>query len=84
MSFDLTTGEDVDSRAEWQKHWRGMPEFSQEIEKEFGMVIVRFETEADFKDFQKMIGQEINFVPGKTKSIWHPKNHVEGFLERFM
>lgn len=53
--------------------WVGMPEFVQESKKPFKEVIVRFETEEDYIDFQNRLGQTMTI---KTKSIWHPfKSH---------
>ena len=53
--------------------WVGMPEFVQEKKKIFKELIVRFETEEDYKEFQTLINQKMT---NKTKSIWHPfKSH---------
>lgn len=55
------------------EHWQGMPEFIQEKKEPFKTLIVRFETEKDFIDFQNLIKQKMTT---KTKSIWHPyKSH---------
>ena len=35
----------------------------------FKELIVRFETEEDYKNFQELLGQSLTV---KTKSIWHP------------
>lgn len=52
--------------------WVGMPEFVQEKEP-YKELIVRFETEEDYKEFQQLINQKLTV---KTKSIWHPfKSH---------
>lgn len=53
--------------------WTGMPEFVQEKKEPFKELIVRFETEEDYKDFAEIINQKLTV---KTKSIWHPfKSH---------
>jgi hypothetical protein len=53
--------------------WVGMPEFVQEKKEPFKELIIRFNTEADYLDFQNIIGQKLTM---KTKSIWHPyKSH---------
>lgn len=53
--------------------WVGMPEFNQEKKEPFKTLIIRFETEQDYLDFQEKIGQKLT---NKTKSIWHPfKSH---------
>lgn len=59
----------------FDKHpdWVGMPEFVQEKKEPFKELIVRFETEEDYKDFAEVINQKLTV---KTKSIWHPfKSH---------
>jgi len=48
----------------------GMPEFEQNDNVGYKTLIVRFKTEEDFNDFQKLIVQEVS---EKAKSIWHPK-----------
>lgn len=53
--------------------WVGMPEFVQEKKKPYKELIVRFDDEVAYLEFQKLIGQELTI---KTKSIWHPfKSH---------
>jgi hypothetical protein len=53
--------------------WVGMPEFVQQKKTPFKELIVRFETEADYLDFQQLLNQKMT---NKTKSIWHPfKSH---------
>jgi hypothetical protein len=53
--------------------WQGMPEFIQEKKEPFKVLMVRFETEQDYKEFQRLIKQDLT---NKTKSIWHPfKSH---------
>lgn len=53
--------------------WVGMPEFVQEKKEPFKELIIRFDTEEDYLDFQRLINQKLT---NKTKSIWHPfKSH---------
>jgi len=53
--------------------WVGMPEFVQEKKEPFKQLIIRFETEKDYEEFQILIDQKLT---NKTKSIWHPfKSH---------
>jgi len=53
--------------------WVGMPEFVQKKKEPYKKLIVRFETEQEYKDFSDLIGQKLTT---KTKSIWHPfKSH---------
>ena len=59
-----------------EREWQDMPEFIQERQKPFAIIIVRFETEDDLKDFEKRIDQKLT---QKTQSIWHPfKSHWGG------
>ena len=50
--------------------WSGMPEFVQEKQEPYKTLTVRFETEEDYRDFERRIEQPLT---EKTKSIWHPK-----------
>jgi len=53
--------------------WVDMSEFVQEKKEPYKELIVRFETEEDYKNFEEIIGQRLTI---KTKSIWHPfKSH---------
>jgi hypothetical protein len=53
--------------------WVGMPEFVQEKKEPFKELIVRFETEDHYLEFQNLINQKLT---NSTKSIWHPfKSH---------
>jgi len=58
---------------EANSEWVGMPEFIQEKKDPYKTLIIRFDSEADYLDFQDKIGQKLTL---KTKSIWHPfKSH---------
>ena len=50
-------------------HWRDMPEFTQEAQKPFAMINMRFETEQDLVDFMTATGLTLT---AKTKSAWFP------------
>lgn len=50
------------------KAYGGMPEFAP-VARSFRSIMLHFETEADWKDFQDRIGQEIS---EKAKYAWHP------------
>ena len=53
--------------------WVGMPEFVQEKKEPYKELVIRFESEKDYKDFQNLIKQKLTI---KTKSIWFPfKSH---------
>jgi len=62
--------------------WDGMPEFVQEKKEPFKTLIVRFETESDYKEFSELIAQKMT---NKTKSIWHPfKSHWGGITRKYV
>jgi hypothetical protein len=52
------------------KSWVGMPSFRNEADGPWKTVYVHFRNEDDYKEFQKLIGQNLT---EKTKAIWHPK-----------
>ena len=58
-----------DQEPDWSEHWQGMPEFTQEKQKPFKELIMRFDNEEDYQEFAEMIGQKLTM---KTKSAWHP------------
>ena len=65
---------------EHEKHWKDMPEFSQERKKDYAKIVFRFENEEDLQEFAKLIGQKLT---NKTKSAWYPyKSHYTG-LKKF-
>tara|TARA_R110002020_G_scaffold286980_2_gene502465 strand:- start:1827 stop:2051 length:225 start_codon:yes stop_codon:yes gene_type:complete len=65
-----------------EAEWKGMPEFVQEKQEPFSKIIIRFETEADLKEFAELIGQKLT---PKTKSIWHPhKPHRKPYVRKWV
>jgi len=58
----------------WEKYWVGMPEFQQEENPPFKRLVISFRTEDDYKEFAKVIGQNLT---DKSKSIWYPKLEIE-------
>ena len=63
----------MDDLFDEHSEWVGMPEFVQEKKEPFKTIIVRFENEQDYIEFQQLIRQKLT---NKTKSIWHPfKSH---------
>lgn len=50
------------------KEWGGMPQFAP-VARSFRSIMLHFDTEADWKDFQSRLGQEIS---DKAKYAWHP------------
>lgn len=59
-------GPDIDPEAEWQ----GMPEFDQENQKGFKIILVHFPNQKSVDVFAKLVDQTIT---EKTKFIWFPK-----------
>lgn len=55
---------------DWEKEWKGMPEFIQEKQEPYAKIIFRFNNEEDLQEFAQLIGQKLT---SKTKSAWHPK-----------
>lgn len=74
--------DDTSEEVEWQKHWVGMPEYTQEDNPPYRRLIVSFRTEDDYQGFAKIIDQKLT---EKTKSIWHPKlDRDENTLKRWL
>ena len=63
----------------YKDEWVGMPEFVQEKKEPYKTLVVRFESEQDYLDFQKRIDQKIT---NKTKSIWHPYRSHWGLVKK--
>jgi vacuolar-type H+-ATPase subunit I/STV1 len=55
---------------EWQKHWKGMPEYDQPLQKPYKTLQINFKTKEDYDNFAKLIDQPLT---EKTKVIWHPQ-----------
>lgn len=55
---------------EWQKHWKGMPEYNQPLQKAYKTLQVNFKTKEDYEHFANLIDQTLT---EKTKIIWHPQ-----------
>lgn len=59
-----------ENEAEWQKEWKGMPEFVQGKQREYAKIIVRFRNQQDLDDFARLIGQKLN---QNSQCTWHPE-----------
>lgn len=70
---------DEEDVREWEKHWKGMPEYKNENNPPFKLINVRFRNEEDYKKFAELIGQNLT---DKTKSIWYPEldKHANSLL----
>ena len=58
---------------DWEKEWKGMPEFVQEDKTSVKSIHVHFASYEDMEEFAKLIGQVIS---KKTRSIWFPKADI--------
>lgn len=66
-----------DFENEWQKEWKGMPEFVSNNKKPYQQIIVSFKNYDDVKEFANRLG--ISVTP-KTDSVWFPpKDKESGF-----
>lgn len=82
LSEDDKTVIEDSMESEWKKHWKGMPEFEQNENPSYKTLYVHFRNEEDYKEFAKLIEQNIS---EKTKSIWYPKlDKVKNSLMRWI
>ena len=66
----------------WQKHWVGMPEFSQPMNKPFKSILVHCQTEEDYDALSVALDQPLT---NKTKFAWYPfKAKDENSLKRWI
>lgn len=59
-----------ENEVEWQREWKGMPEFEQGKQREYAKIIVRFRNEEDLQEFARLIGQKLN---RNSQCTWHPE-----------
>lgn len=55
----------------WEKHWKDMPEFSQEDQSPVQSILVHFYTKEDVQDFAKLVQQRITT---RTRFIRFPNS----------
>jgi hypothetical protein len=60
---------DLSEFTDWQKEWKGMPEFLQQDLNPVRTINVRFKSEKDVEEFARLIGQAIT---PKQKTLWFP------------
>ena len=65
---------DENEGTRWQDEWQGMPEFIQEDLTPYKSLTVHFETQADVKAFEALIGQKL--YP-KNNWIWFPHKKID-------
>lgn len=68
--IDMAGLDDSVMDAEWEKEWKGMPEFELENLQPFKSIIVHFNSREDMEKFSKLIEQNITSM---TRSLWYPK-----------
>jgi len=68
-----------ESERNWEKEWKGMPEFSQEDLTSAVSIIVHFANNEDRDKFADIIGQKLT---SKTKSIWFPKLEIDKVINK--
>ena len=59
-----------DFENDWQKEWKGMPEFVQEDLTSYRKIIVHFRNNEDVKRFSELLDQKIT---PKQPSLWFPE-----------
>lgn len=64
---------------DYEQHWKGMPEFTQNDLAPIKQVIVNFANKEDLLKFSKLVGQ---LVDTKTRSIWYPEVKEESALNK--
>lgn len=77
------TGFSIDTIIDFNinNEWKGMPEFNQEKEDIYKILIIRFEKEKDYMEFAKLIKQKLT---DKTKSIWFPERDLDNLNRNFV
>lgn len=60
---------------DWEKEWKGMPEYHIQDLTSFSSLIVHFKSKADRDAFAELLQQRIT---NKTKTLWYPK--LENFI----
>ena len=71
--------DNIDDFNKWKEEWKDMPEFVQEDLTSWKSVIVHFENEDGYKEFQKLIQQKLTY---KTQSIWFPKVENTKYIDK--
>lgn len=79
FSNELAALEDRADPLDYDSHWRGMPEFSQEDASGFHKLTLHFASEQDMKDFAVLVGQAIT---DKTTYLWIPKQERQSLLSK--
>ena len=70
---------DMDEHLAWKKHWRGMPDFSQEDLAPWKTLKVHFNNRSELQEFSKLVGQTLT---DRTQSIWHPEAEIGRMVDK--
>ena len=62
-----------------EKEWHGMPEFSHVSKEPVKQLVITFDTEEQYNEFQKLIDQPLS---DKTQSVWWPKAEIEKMMDK--
>lgn len=78
---DATSAQSLlfDMRPDWERHWRGMPEFVQEDLEPFKSIQVHFSSPLDMEAFAKLVGQTIT---PRTRSVWFPEAEIMRYVDK--
>lgn len=69
----------LDVPPDWQKEWKGMPEFRQEDQTPWASIPVHFKSREDRNRFAAIVGQKIT---DDTRSIWFPKAEIRRYADK--
>jgi len=80
MNIDEKTLFDLTEFTDWQKEWKGMPEYSNQKEEALLTATFKFRTEEDFNAFMEVVKEKLydgkRVFDGKQdkdhKSAWFP------------
>lgn len=61
---------------DWQRHWRGMPEFVSRQQEPFATVLVRLRSQEDLDAFAELIGHKFSRKSKTMYRAWYPKLQV--------
>lgn len=64
----------IDDEHDWEEHWVGMPEFEQEDNPAYKVLIIRFRNKEHYEEFSR--NNKLDLTE-KTKSAWYPKLDID-------
>lgn len=66
----------IDLGKDWERHWRGMPDYKMENLQSWQNLVVHFANIGDRERFGRLIKQT---VTNQTRSLWYPKADIGHF-----